>query len=218
VITLMVNAYAEDPQPAIDSARDWIGAIDRTVVVHGRYEGFPELAGGFGHVYRSEHVKRNHMLAQAAAWASPERWLLWLDCDERVTYATPQLAGQLARVRGDVAGLRFVEPLPPEAFVSLVPGLGAPGRSFRDSVTACFGGRLVRHLPQLEYVHRHDHLVDRASGRLLMGWASEGVEPVVQTVDLQIAHLWWMQPASRRSAKQGFYSGAERTAESRAWR
>lgn len=200
----MVNFYAEDPEPAVASAMQWIPSIGHQVLMNGRYDGFKNLDGGRAPLFASEHVKRNAMLAAAERWASPDRWLLWLDCDERVTYASPTLRLQLERLAGDVAGVRFVQPLDPNA-----PGLRHPGRRVRDKVVTL--PRLIRHLPGLRYRHRHDYLVD-GSGNLLVGWEDEGpAQP--DLVDLAIVHTN-TQTSERVEAKHAYYAGPVRSAES----
>jgi hypothetical protein len=155
------------------------------------------------------------MLEIARPHAARDRFLLWLDADERVTYASPQLPEQLRRCRGDVVGFRFIHPLPPDQHLDLMPGFGAPGRTIRDRVDERWPGRLFRHLATLEFRHRHDYLVDTATGRTLMGWAEENVTQIAETVDLEFVHLWWAQPEERRAAKQAFYTGQIRDAESK---
>jgi hypothetical protein len=205
MITLMVNVYDEDPQPAVASARKYL-PISHVITLNGRYAGFPDLSPNFHvPVFASEHEKRNVMLAMAGA-ADRDRWLLWLDCDERVSYASPMIAEQLAREadRGtEMAGVRFVEPLPrAEKQRHLVAGLDDPGRTLRDHVIECLSGRLHRHLPELRYVDRHDRLY---FGERLLG--------ADDPVDVTIEHLWWEQAPTRRAAKQRYYQGPERAAE-----
>lgn len=211
MITLLVNYYAEDPAPAIASAKEHL-PIDRVVKLNGRYEGFPEIRAQFAgeQVFESEHAKRNAML-ELAGPPDLDRWLLWLDCDERVIYGSPTLDLQLQRIRrepfgGDVAGVRFIEPLSPST-----PGLTDPRRGARDHEIEAFP-RLIRHLPGLRYTHRHDHLED-GEGRLLIGWASElPMDP--EPVDVIVVHRR-TQPAWRVRMKQEFYTGPVRQAESR---
>lgn len=214
MITLLVNWYAEDPEPAIRSAKKQLPIIDRVVKLEGRYEGFPEIdIIGYpqARVFPSEHAKRNELIWKAGP-PDENRWLMFLDCDERVVYASPAIEEQLKRLwrlpmGGDVAGVRFVEPLTRAA----APGLNDPRRSCRDHVIEAFP-RLVRHLPGLEFTERHDHLVD-GEGRLLIGWASElPMEP--DPVDIMIVHLK-TQSAERIAAKKAYYRGPTRTTESK---
>jgi hypothetical protein len=215
MITLMVNYYCEDPKPAIASARANL-PVDRIVKLHGRYEGFPDMGcdrlDGKADVFSSEHAKRNVMLALAGP-PDPDRWLLWLDCDERVIYGSPVIEQQLRRIKrepfgGDVAGVRFIEPLTPR------PSLEDPRRGIRDHVIDAFP-RLIRHLPGLEYRERHDRLLD-GDGRLLVGWATElPMEP--EEVDVIVVHLPRAQTEERIAAKDSYYLGPIRQAESRSW-
>lgn len=219
-ITLLVSYYAQDPQPAIDSVARWVPAVDNVCLLEGRYAGFDELPGHFGTaVFDSEHAKRNELLRMADDTApggpGADRWLLIMDCDERVTYASPQLPRQLDLQLEDTAGCRAIEPLPPETteLGRLLAGLGKPGRSVRDRTHLV--PRLIRHLPGLEYRHRHDFLVT-PDGKQLLGWTSEGVDPPTP-VDLQYVHLWWDLPEDRRNAKAIYYSSQTRKEENVAW-
>lgn len=216
MITLLVSFYAQDPGPAVASARAAIPAIDQVVCLDGRYDGFQPFGDG-GAVFATEHAKRNELLRLARPYADPERWLLILDCDERISYASPQLPRQLRRHQGDVAHPRFVEPLPPDDsdMRAIVEALDHPGRGVRDSVSVI--PRLIRHLPGLEYRHRHDFLIDTGTGRQLLGWDVEGVTwPRAPDVDLDIIHLWWDIGQERRAAKALYYGSALRKAENTA--
>jgi hypothetical protein len=209
MITLMVNAYAEDPSDAMESAQSWL-PISRTIECYGRYEGFPDL-GPPDQVWESEHAKRNHMLSLAEKYRAPGRWLFWIDCDELVYRASPQIQLQLERYAGNVAGIRFVEPLPPDA--SWTPGLEDPRRRVRDIVRPAFGLRLYRHLEGLEYRKRHDALWagDRFLAGQLGGTGGE-ISPA-DSVDVEVMHLWWRQPPERLAAKRSYYEGPIRAAE-----
>lgn len=221
MITLLVSYYAQDPQPAIDSARHWIPSIDHVAALDGRYAGFEPMTGyEAAKVYANEHTKRNVLLRQADALVYPahagqDRWLLVLDCDERITYASPQLPRQLEMTAGHVAGCRAIEPLPPDttALGKVLAGLGQPGRSVRDRVLPM--PRLIRHIPGLEYRHRHDFLVT-PDGEQLLGWDVEGIEKPPM-VDCEYVHLWWDLPEERKNAKAIYYSGPERQKENVAW-
>lgn len=220
MISLLVSYYAQDPGPAIESALRWVPAIDNVVQLDGRYDGFEPMPGfEDSPVFATEHEKRNALLRAADETApsgpGPDRWLLILDCDELVTYASPQLPRQLEMIEGDVGGARTIEPLPPDTtdIGKLLAGLGEPGRSVRDRVHTM--PRLIRHLPGLEYRHRHDFLV-AADGRQLLGWDVEGVK-TPPAVDLELVHLWWDLPEERKTAKALYYSGATRKAENVAW-
>lgn len=207
MITLLVSYYAEDPEPAILSAQRWL-PIDRVVAKEGRWKGFPPLQGEemAGAPFASEHHKRNVMLAEAGP-ADPDRWLMILDCDELVLYASPSIGLQLERCEQDVAGVVFVDPLWPDA-----PGLEHPGRRVRDHIVEAFP-RLIRHLPELAFTYRHDHLENTRTGSLLIGWESERPQPPAQ-VDVTVLHTR-KQSDERVAAKHEFYSGPHRQLESR---
>jgi hypothetical protein len=206
VITLMVNYYAEDPGPAIRSAELHL-PIDRVVALDGRYAGFPPLLGEQAGepAFLSEHEKRCRML-ELAGDPDPRRWLFWLDCDERVIYSTPILDHQLVGLDSDVGCVDFIEPVQRDA-----PGLEDPRRGRRDRHVPL--PRLIRHLPGLAYRNRHDYLID-ASGRCLIGWKPENAVPAAD-VDVIVVHERWRQGRARREAKEAFYVGPIRTAESK---
>jgi hypothetical protein len=215
VITLLVNVYNEDPGPAIASAYEQLGPLlDRQYVLEGRYAGFPDLDQGAAAVFASEHAKRNAMLAMLGE-PDPSRWLFWLDSDERVSRASPMLRYQLERTSENIVGVRFVDPLPPDP--ELVPALADPRRRLRDTVADNFKGRLYRHLPGLEYRGRHDNLY--LGETLLSGWRYSNVSKAAhelvpaEQVDLELVHLWWLQPGERQEAKHAFYTGPIRTSE-----
>lgn len=216
----MVSYYAQDPEGAIASCLRWVPAIDNVCTLDGRYDGFEPMPGfEDSPVFASEHEKRNALLRMADDTApggpSADRWLLIMDCDERVTYASPQLPMQLKVHQEDVAGCRAIEPLPPDTteLGKLLAGLGEPGRSVRDRVHPV--PRLIRHLPGLEYQNRHDFMVT-PDGKQLLGWPNEGIRKPVN-VDLEYVHFWWDLPQERVNAKAMFYASPQRTSENVAW-